>query len=45
MRENRPAEEQQVGDDLHFAAILGCGIWPMQVDWVRVWTKHPRSVP
>ncbi|HEX2972689.1 MAG TPA: hypothetical protein VHP11_10170 [Tepidisphaeraceae bacterium] len=25
------------GDQQHFMVILGCGQWPMRVDWVRVW--------
>ena len=24
-------------DDLHFPVFLGCGNWPIKVDWVRVW--------
>lgn len=27
----------QSGDGQHFMVILGCGQWPIQVDWVRVW--------
>ena len=27
------------GDTQHFMVILGCGQWPMRVDWVRVWAK------
>lgn len=28
-----------VGDPLHFMVILGCDQWPIEVDWVRVWTS------
>lgn len=28
-----------VGDHQHSMVILGCGQWPMRVDWVRVWAK------
>ena len=29
----------QAGDQQHFMVILGCGQWPIRVDWVRVWMK------
>ncbi|MBN2451956.1 MAG: hypothetical protein JXR77_16335 [Lentisphaeria bacterium] len=35
----REYPELRVGDDLHYPVILGCGQWPMRVDWVRVWTR------
>ncbi len=29
----------RVGDNLRYPVILGCGEWPMRVDWVRVWSN------
>lgn len=35
----RDYPEARSGDDLHYPVILGCGNWPIRVDWVRVWTR------
>ncbi len=34
----RDYPEARASDDHHFPVFLGCGNWPMKVDWVRVWT-------
>ena len=36
----REYPEGRISDDHHFPVFLGCGNWPIQVDWVRVWARQ-----